>query len=183
MRRTCSTNLPLAAGTAQAASSPAAFDLELEAAHDDLSGFANQLIGPGTLGAGLGALALKGHAIGTAAKFQVEDLAGTIGPIELSGSLSADLEGAGPAWNLDLKTGVLPIAALLPQRRDPAGAGKNGSGGAKQEARWSNETLGFPDLSALNGAIKLASGPKQGSEVAVLACHALFVAERLIDGQ
>jgi uncharacterized protein involved in outer membrane biogenesis len=144
-------------GTAQAASSPAAFDLKVEATHDDLSGFANQLIGPGTLGAGLGALALKGHAIGTAAKFQVEDLAGTMGPIELSGTLSADLEGAGPVWNLNLKTGVLPIAALLPQRQDSAGAGKNGGGSAKQEVRWSNESLGFPDLSALHGGIKLAS--------------------------
>jgi hypothetical protein len=144
-------------GTAQAAISPAAFDLEVEATHDDLSGFANQLIGPGTLGTGLGALALKGHAIGNVAKFQVEDLTGTLGPIELSGTLRADLEGVGPAWNLDLKTGVLPIAALLPQRQDSAGVGKNGGGSAKQEARWSNETLGFPDLSALNGGIKLTS--------------------------
>jgi uncharacterized protein involved in outer membrane biogenesis len=145
------------AGTAQAAGAPAAFDLEVEAAHDDVSQFADRLIGPGTLGAGLGPLALKGHVSGTAANFRVEDLAGTVGPIALTGMLSANLEGARPAWNLDLTTGVLPVAALLPQKREPAGPGKNDGKAAKQKARWSNETLGLSALRGVNGEIKLIS--------------------------
>jgi uncharacterized protein involved in outer membrane biogenesis len=148
------------AGTAQAARSPAAFDLEVEATHDDLSRFADRLIGPGAFGSGLGALALKGRAIGTAAKFRVEGLAGTVGAIELSGALSAELDGARPAWNLDLRTGELPVAALLPRRRSAAGEGISGSGGAKQakqEARWSSEPLDLSALDAVNGGIKLVS--------------------------
>ncbi len=145
------------AGTAQPAGSPAAFDLEVEATHDDLSQFADRLIGPGTLRSGLGALALEGHASGTVAKFRVEGLAGTVGPIELTGTLSADLDGARPAWNLDLTTGVLPIAALLPQKRNSAGSGKKDGKGAKKKARWSNETLGLSALAAVNGEIKLTS--------------------------
>ncbi len=136
-------------------------DLGVAVRHSDLGGLIRALSPGAGVRQGLGGVDLKGRITGGAKAFQFVDLAGRLGPAELSGRLGADLSGAKPALMIDLITGELPLAALMAPMAAGGGAGATGgttssgtaSGGRK--GRWSTDPIDLSGLNAVNAEIKL----------------------------
>ena len=150
------------AGTAEPGRAPLVFDLEAEASHGDLAALATGLLGPDTATPDLGALNLHGRVTGTPRAFRISGLSGSVGPIDLSGELSADLAGPRPAVTVALTTGEVPLAALSAVR--PTGVRGAQDGGSLESAderdteqRWSTEPLDLSALRALDADIKLSA--------------------------
>lgn len=72
-------------------------DLAIEIKHPDLAGLLRALAPEAALGKGLGAVDVKARVTGGSDKVRISELAGRIGPVELSGGLGADLSGPQPA--------------------------------------------------------------------------------------
>ena len=72
-------------------------DLAIEVKHPDLAGLLRALAPEAALGKGLGAVDVKARVTGGSDKVRISELAGHIGPVELSGGLGADLSGPQPA--------------------------------------------------------------------------------------
>jgi hypothetical protein len=107
----------------------------------------------------LGGIDLKGRVTGGAKAFQIADLAGRLGPVDLSGRLGADFAGAKPALDIDLTTGELPLAALMAPtaagRPASPGTTSSGTGGGENKGRWSTDSIDLSGLSAVNAEVKL----------------------------
>ncbi len=131
------------------------YDLNVAARHPDLAGLAAGFgWGAGTQG-GLGALDLTARVQGDRDRMQVEELSGSLGPVDLSGRISADFRGARPAFVADLETGNLPLDVLL-----GGGAGKSESdgganGGANGGERWSREAIDLAGLRSFDARVNL----------------------------
>jgi uncharacterized protein involved in outer membrane biogenesis len=144
------------------------YDLNVGLRHADLAELARAVNGP-ALDPGLGGVDLTARVSGTATRVQVDDLAGKVGPTDLSGTISADLAGARPALDVDLATGVLPVAALAaPGTASGGGASSGGAGGGAAPSaaaapapagggRWSTEPIDLSALRALDANLKLRS--------------------------
>ncbi|MCH8000193.1 MAG: AsmA family protein [Proteobacteria bacterium] len=72
-------------------------DLAIEIKHPDLAGLLRALAPEAALGKGLGAVDVKARVTGGSDKVRISELAGRIGPVELSGGLGVDLSGPQPA--------------------------------------------------------------------------------------
>ncbi|MEE8534960.1 MAG: AsmA family protein, partial [Kiloniellales bacterium] len=133
-------------------------DMGVAIVHSDL-GALIQALSPGTaVPQGLGAVDLAGRLTGGATAFQIADLAGRLGPADLSGRLGVDLAGAKPALDIDLTTGELPLAALMAAGGGTAGnAGATGgtTGSGTGGGRWSRDPIDVSGLNAFNAEVKL----------------------------
>ncbi|MEE8506279.1 MAG: AsmA family protein [Kiloniellales bacterium] len=145
-------------------SAPAIGDIALDitAKHPDLGALVRALAPGANVAQGLGEVDLKAKVAGDARKIQVSELAGRLGPVEVSGALGADLTGAKPVLKVDLSTGVLPVAALFAPAS--GGAKKRASGGtastgktAGRSKRWSNAPIDVSALNALDADVMLRS--------------------------
>jgi uncharacterized protein involved in outer membrane biogenesis len=144
-------------GTAKPTAQPASFDVAVTAVHPDLAKLARALSDDVRLEPGIGGLDITAQVTGTPARFAVNDLAGQIGPTDVSGSLGADLTGSRPAVTVDLVTGVLPLTGLLA----PAAGGKSTRTGAGKrpakdiDARWSTAPIDLSALQTVDAQVKL----------------------------
>jgi hypothetical protein len=137
-------------------------DLGVGLRHADLGGLI-QALSPGAgVRQGLGAVDLKGRITGGAQTFQIADLAGRLGPAEISGRLGADLSGTKPALDIELTTGELPLAALMAAGGGGASSGSvspgtasSGSADGGGKDRWSREPIDVSGLNAVNAEVKL----------------------------
>ena len=127
-------------------------DLGVGVRHADLGGLIEALSPGAEVRRGLGAVDLKGRVTGGAQTFQIADLAGRLGPAEISGRLGVDLSGTKPALDIELTTGELPLAALMAAGGRGASSGTV-SGGGKD--RWSREPIDVSGLNAVNAEVKL----------------------------
>ncbi len=127
-------------------------DLGVGVRHADLGGLIEALSPGAEVRQGLGAVDLKGRVTGGAQTFQIADLAGRLGPAEISGRLGADLSGTKPALDIELTTGELPLAALMAAGGGGPSSGTAGGGG---KDRWSREPIDVSGLNAVNAEIKL----------------------------
>ena len=143
---------------------PAIGDIALDVAakHPDLGVLVRALAPGAKVAQGLGKVDLKAKIAGDARKIQVSELAGRLGPAEVSGSLGADLTGAKPVLKADLSTGELPVAALFAPAS--GGAKKRASSGvtstgqtAGRGKRWSNAPIDVSALNALDADVMLRS--------------------------
>lgn len=144
-------------------------NLDVRLRHDNLAGLVRVFAPDASLGGGIGGVDLKANVAGSTEQIAVTGLAGRLGQTDVSGSLSANLAGARPVVTADLKTGALPIMALMA----PAAAGKASGGAAatgggaakasgkaaagKAAGRWSTEPLDLSGLRAIDADIKLQS--------------------------
>lgn len=136
--------------------------LNVTAKHPDLGALVRALVPGAKVAQGLGEVDLKAKVAGDARKIQISELAGRLGPVEVSGALGADLTGAKPVFKVDLSTGVLPVAALFAPAS--GGAKKRASGGvastgktAGLSKRWSNAPIDVSVLNALDADVMLRS--------------------------
>jgi hypothetical protein len=127
-------------------------DLGVGVRHADLGGLIEALSPGAEVRQGLGAVDLKGRVTGGAQTFQIADLAGRLGPAEISGRLGADLSGTKPALDIELTTGELPLAALMAAGGGGASSGTVSGG---REDRWSREPIDVSGLNAVNAEVKL----------------------------
>ena len=157
-------------GTLESAGSAPAFDIALTVTHPDLAKLLGALAPETKLDPAFGGLALSTRLNGTPARFAARDIAGTMGPIEVAGSIAADLSGAKPNLAIDLATGALPLDRIL-AAGDTAAAPKATSGGAASSQaggagtspparadisdRWSRAPLDLNALDAFDGTIKI----------------------------
>ncbi len=142
-------------------------DLAVRLRHSDLGGLIQALSPGAQVRQGLGAVDLKGRITGGGQVFQIADLAGRLGPADLSGRLGADLSGAKPALDIELTTGELPLAALMAPMAAGGGAAGGGaaSGGTAssgtassgRQGRWSRDPIDVSGLNAVNAEVKLTA--------------------------
>lgn len=133
-------------------------DLGVALRHSDLGGLIQALSPGAQVRQGLGGVDLKGRITGGAKAFQIVDLAGRLGPADISGRLGADFSGAKPALVIELTTGELPLAALM-----AAGGGTGATGGTTnsgtasggRKGRWSSDPIDVSGLNAVNAEIEL----------------------------
>ncbi len=144
-------------------------NLAVVAKHRDLAALTETFAPDAGLAPGLG-LDLKARIQGAQDTLNFSDIAGTLGPTEVKGTVGLDLTGARPMITADLETGVLPLAAFTAPRGEsakkakaiqPAAAGKSASGGsaggaeAKAAARWSRQPIDVAALGQVDADIKL----------------------------
>jgi uncharacterized protein involved in outer membrane biogenesis len=128
----------------------AGYDLYVTARHPDLAGLAAGL-GLGALsGEGIGGLDLTARVQGDRNRARIEDLKGRLGPVDLSGRVSADLGGARPAFVADLETGDVPLDALFPGA--PDGGAKQG---ADEGAHWPRDAIDPAGLRSFDARVNL----------------------------
>ena len=127
------------------------YDLNVTARHPDLAGLAAGLGLGAVSGASIGGLDLTARLRGDRDRAQIEDLKGSLGPIDLSGRLAADFGGARPAFVADVETGDLPLDALF------AGASDGGApeGGADEGEHWSRDAIGLAGLRSFDARVNL----------------------------
>jgi len=89
------------------------YDLSVVAKHPDLAGLAADLGWGGDPAAGLGGLDLAARVQGDKVRMRVEELSGNLGPVDLTGDLSADFGGDRPNFVAELETGDLPLDVLV----------------------------------------------------------------------
>jgi len=120
--------LAAARGLLQPAASPPSFQGTLKLVHDDVTALARQMPGAPRLPAVLGGMDLSGEATATPGNLTLHKLAGTLGPMEVAGSLSTDWTAGPPATEATLSTPRLPLSELL--------AGAWAAGGGELRTRW-----------------------------------------------
>ena len=137
-------------------------DLGVGLRHADLGGLIQALSPGAEVRQGLGAVDIKGRVTGGAQTFQIADLAGRLGPADISGRLGADLSGTKPAFVVELTTGELPLAALMEAGGGGPSSGTANSGTASGgtargggKDRWSREPIDVYGLNAVNAEVKL----------------------------
>ena len=139
-------------------------DLGVAVRHSDLGGLIQALSPGAAVPQGLGGVDLKGRITGGAKAFQIADLAGRLGPAELSGRLGADLSGAKPALVIELTTGELPLAALMAplaaggtasSGTASSGTASSGTGAGGRRGRWSTDPIDLSGLNAVDAEVKL----------------------------
>ncbi len=138
-------------------------DLGVAVRHSDLGGLIQALSPGAEVPQDLGGVDIKGRISGGAQVFQVADLKGRLGPADLSGRLGADLSGAKPAFDIELTTGELPLAALLAAGGGGASNGAGAAGGTtssgtasgRRKGRWSTDPIDVSGLNAVNAEVKL----------------------------
>lgn len=123
-------------------------NLNMDIRHPNLAQLAAALGRPGTISPSFGGINVRGHVIGSPEQIEVRDLNGKVGPGDLQGTVTVDLRGAKPDIKLDLRTGPLPIAALL-SSAGSAGGATGGAAGGSLSSRWSTRPL---DLAAFGMA-------------------------------
>ena len=129
------------------------YDLSLAAKDPDLAAAAARFGWGAGIAADAGALDLAARLRGDRDRLQLEDLEGRLGPVELSGRLSADLEGERPAVVAELETGELPLGLLLGGTGEADGAaGAPGAGG-----RWSEVAIDLGGLRSFDARVDLRS--------------------------
>ena len=126
------------------------YDLKLAAKHPDFAALAAGL----GLGAGAeGGLDLTARVQGGRGRMAVEDLAGKLGPVDLSGRVNAEFGGERPLFIADLKTGELPLAMLFGggETGEASGAGGQGS------ERWSRDAIDLAGLRSFDARLNLGA--------------------------
>jgi len=88
------------------------FDLSVAAKDPDLARLAAGFGWEVAEGGDIGGLDLSARVRGDRSRMRVEDLKGRLGPVELAGEVSADLDGERPALAVELETGDLPLDLL-----------------------------------------------------------------------
>lgn len=135
------------------------FDVAVTARHPDLPGLIKALGGATGLKPDFGGLDLTGQVVGTPLDFNVSDLAGKLGSIDLSGQFSIELARPKPFVRATLAAGDLPLAALLApaagrkQARD--GARAQGRDATKAGPRWSREAFDLAHWNAFDAELAL----------------------------
>ncbi len=132
------------------------YDLDVAARHPDLaelaSGFGLDAGSPESLGG----LDLTARVRGDRGRMQIEELSGSLGPVNLSGRISANLGGERPAFVADLETGDLPLGVLLGRAAGEGGSdGRTSDGGAEDSERWSREAIDLARLRAFDARVNL----------------------------
>jgi len=128
------------------------YDLDVAAAHPSLPGLANAF---GTeLNPALGGLNLSSNVSGSATEVTFQGVDGSLGGIEVSGDVSADLVPERPIVTLDLATGEIPVTEIFGR---PGKASGGGGQGGRLDPRWSREPIDLIALQALDAAIKVRS--------------------------
>ncbi len=132
------------------------YDLDVAARHSDLaelaSGFGLDAGSPESLGG----LYLTARVRGDRGRMQIEELSGSLGPVNLSGRISANLGGERPAFVADLETGDLPLGVLLGRAAGEGGSdGRTSDGGAEDSERWSREAIDLARLRAFDARVNL----------------------------
>ena len=131
------------------------FNLNVRLKHKNLSG----LMAAAGLGSGvdpsLGGVDMGAHVFGNAARVDLRDLRGSLGPIELSGTANVALDRARPLLTADLTTGELPLSRLMGGRGGAGGSG--GTGAGSLSPRWSTSPIDLKALQGLDANLKLKS--------------------------
>jgi uncharacterized protein involved in outer membrane biogenesis len=146
-------------GTITPAAEPVAFDLAVTAQHPDLPGLLSALQGETALKPDFGGVDLSGQVAGTPLEIKMTGLAGSLGPLELSGQVAAELDRPKPFIRANLMTGELPLAALLVPA---AGAEQAGAAGGRQgraakagASHWSRDAIDLAAWHAVDGELAL----------------------------
>ncbi len=146
-------------GLIRPSAEPVEFDVAVTAQHPDLPGLVKALGGAAGLKPDFGGLDLTGQVIGTPLDFDVSDLAGSLGSIDLSGQFSAELARAKPFVRANLVAGDLPLAALLAPAagRNDADHSRQGQayGADSTESHWSREALDLAHWHAFDAELVL----------------------------
>ncbi|MCH6587416.1 MAG: AsmA family protein, partial [Proteobacteria bacterium] len=151
-------------------------DLAIEIKHPDLAGLLRALAPEVALGKGLGAVDVKARVTGGSDKVRISELAGRIGPVELSGGLGADLSGPQPAVSdVDIAFALRhPNLAELARAVSPDMALGPALGGVDLKGRLTGDAKVFrvSDLAGRLGEADLSgslgvdlSGPKPAIDV------------------
>lgn len=135
------------------------YNLDIEARHADVSGFARTIgVDYRPAAVNLGGLALRGHLAGGAGSASLDNLDGNLGPVNLKGVLNARWDGARPAISGVLNTSEIIVDLFLPRAagRQAGAAGATATAGGAP-GRWSREPIDITWLRAFDADLKLAS--------------------------
>ena len=135
------------------------FNLNVRLKHRSLSAFAAAAGLGGKVDPSLGGVDLGAHVFGNAARVDLRDLQGKLGPVDLKGTANIVLSGARPVLTADLTTGELPLSRLINGGGGAGGAGGTGSGGLSP--RWSSAPIDLSGLQALDANLKIKSSAIQ----------------------
>jgi len=120
--------LAAARGLFKPAAAPPSFQGTLKLVHDDLTALAGRMPGAPRLPPVLAGVDLSGEATATPSGLTLHTLAGRLGPMEVSGTASAEWDGTQPALEASLSTPRLPLRRLL--------AGTWTAGGGELRTHW-----------------------------------------------
>ena len=134
-----------------------AVNLNLHLRHPSLARLSAALGGP-SVDPQLGGIDITGRVSGGADRIQAQDIEGSVGGSQLSGTAGVDLRGAKPMVTVDLSTGELPIGRLFASAAQVQGSGGAGStGGGGLSPRWSRDPLDLSALQTFNADIAIKS--------------------------
>ncbi|MEQ8507179.1 MAG: AsmA family protein [Rhodospirillales bacterium] len=148
--------------------------LGVSAQHSDLAGLLRRLGVDYRPQGKIGGLDLKAQVAGNAKSLRVDNIAGRVGPVATSGSLSLALDGAKPKALANLVLGAFDVTPFLPAKQSAglfdrgwrikrAPAAWAGPGGnpllttAAVNARWSKAPIDLSVLNTLDAAVTVAS--------------------------
>ncbi|MEQ8228595.1 MAG: AsmA family protein [Rhodospirillales bacterium] len=148
--------------------------LGVSAQHSDLAGLLRRLGIDYRPQGKIGGLDLKAQVAGNAKSLRVDNIAGTVGSVATSGSLSLALDGAKPKALVSLALGAFDVTPFLPAKRSAGLFDRNwqikrapaawaGPGGnpllttAAVNARWSKAPIDLSVLNTLDVAVTVTS--------------------------
>ena len=153
------------AGTARPLASPPVFDVVLEADHPDLVRLADSLAGATGLGAGLGGLDVKARIAGDPARLSISEIAGQVGPANLSGSLGLALDGGGfspQSVNLGFHLKHGSLAALSGALGGPSLSAELGGIDLRGQAAGEGGQFKLSELSGVAGPLGISGELEAG---------------------
>ncbi len=131
-----------------------AFDIALNIDHPDLTGLVRGLgVSFEPAARKLGGVKLSARLKGDAGAASVTELRGNLGPVSLSGSLEADLDGERPAVSAQIESSEIIADLFLPV----ATTGIPEKAGARRPARWSGKPLKLDLLREVDADINLTA--------------------------
>ena len=149
-----------AIGTARPMAVEPEFEVSLRAEYPSVAQVAGAIAPDLTVGPAFGGVDLSARVVGTPSRFDVSALAGTLGPLELSGSLAVTRDEAETAIDdLDMQVGLRhPDLADLARAISPAVAiaPRLGAVDLKAKLSGSSEALQIADLAGRLGGIDLS---------------------------
>ena len=138
-----------------------AFDMKLDASHDDLPALVRSLgvefrpaLEP------FGGLAIATAVKGTPAKMNFDGLSVNAGPARLEGAASLALDGARPYVMANLQASEIIVDLFLPRQESTAprqGASQQRSRSQLNDQRWSREPIDLTGMGAVDADVQLAA--------------------------
>ena len=131
------------------------FNLNVRLKHRNLAEMLSAAGLGGGVGPGFGGVDLGAHVFGNAARVDLRDLRGTLGPVDLSGTANVALDRARPLLTADLTTSEVPLSRLLGGGGGAGGSG--GTGAGSLSPRWSTAPIDLKGLQGLDANLKVKS--------------------------